>query len=255
MLYRIVAAMTAFGAALLWTGCTSEQSSSPSGAASTPNPSMGQGGMVAVLPSRALSYLTDEYAFLYADVDQGVAHTLQSKNVAVVPAADVDAILNDSNGSILRRMKSATPGDLESAVVDLLWRLRDEQDVSMLIIPQVMVRSIVVRPPYQNVSWDGVQRDLTVHGGGQTGGPLQLDAASLNVGVYTAQGQPLYYGAGGIDLLENGVRAGDDVYTAPKQPGQIPMADIEQAAGIALSPWIREGGVRTASLEARHQDR
>jgi len=225
-------------------GCESAPSSAPESTPDAAPEPAGGIGRVAIFPSRELSFLPESFDYLYPEMDASLARWLQANELAVVKPETVDAAIAEL-GDVIERMKSPAPGVAESAVEDLVWKLRDREDVTLLIVPQLLVRTLMVEPPYRGVDWDGVSRDLHVIGGIEGAeGVVQLDVATLNVGVCSRRGQPQYFGVGGVTMLENGVRAGDRVYTAPRRREQIPAADLERSVEIALRPWIAAGGAR-----------
>jgi len=243
MVFRLGAPVVCFGIFLLLTGCESPANSA---SVESPENSIGDRGAVAVFPAQELSYLPDEFFFLYEQLDSQLPRWLRDQGLATVSPDAVAQALGETN--LVQRMNSPVPGEVESAVADLVWRLRDDQRVDFLIVPQVLVRSVFSEAPYRNIRFDGVVRNLDVRGGSDTGRTLQLDVATLNVAVFSARGQPVYYGAGGIALLENGVRAGEDVFTAPKNRGQVGDDEVTQAASVAMQPWLEAGGAGPMSV-------
>ncbi|MFB9899242.1 hypothetical protein [Cerasicoccus arenae] len=218
-------------------GCESTDSSS-NGQTSAP---MGkQSGRVAILPAKDMSYLMGESAFIYPMVDAQLRSWLEQAAIPVASAGNVQALLAANGHSLLREIQSAKPQEMSQAITDLIWKLRDSDDIDVLVIPQVMVRSVMLDRPYAEASWDGVTRPFIIYGDAGSGEQLQVETASLAIGVYNRFGQAIYFGRGGIDFMENATRAGAGLYTSPRLAGQIDATAIDEAIRLALQPWLSE---------------
>lgn len=233
MLNRAPVLLLTLVLALLFAGCVGDDAPPES-----PVEPMGA-ARVAMLPSLGLSYLPEHYQFVYPMVDAAVVGALREAGMTVVAEAETRALLKADDGRLLQRLRSPQSGDMEAGIVDLLDALREQGEVDALVVPQVMMRSLLMRPPYQRARWDGVSREFEIHGNRDGSQDLQLDTATLALGVFNRWGQAVYFGRGGMDFLENGVRAGERVYTSPKQEGQLEEASVTEAAGLALGPWFK----------------
>jgi len=206
---------------------------------------MGQfSGHVAVVPAEELSYLAGHYDFLYTMIDADIAVWLQRNDLRVTSPELVKSALEADGGKIRAGLNSKNSDEVSQAIADLVWKIRDTENVDLVIIPQVLANSRMLQRPYSGATWDGVQRDFKVNGSPEAGSQLQADTATLTVGVYNRLGQPEYFGRGGLDFLDNGTRVGEGIVTSPKQPGQVAPADVQEAVNLSLNPWA--AAIRTA---------
>lgn len=197
-------------------------------------------GVVAVLPVSAFSYLPADYDFLYQMADADIRQSLEGAGISLVPAATVQAALDANNGALRRKLQSPKSSVIASGIAGLINELRNESDVTTLVMPQLLERSQVLQSPYQSATWDGVTRSFTVNGDRNSQQQLQVDSATLMISVYNRYGDAEYYGRGGVDFLENATRVGPGLYASPKQPGQIAEANVQEAVQLAMGPWQAE---------------
>ncbi len=198
----------------------------------------GFGGHVAVLPSAENSYLPADYDFLYPQIDTAVRDWLKQHDLRVVSPELVQETLDANDGQLRRELQSRDSKVVSEAMRDLIWTLMDTEQVDAVLLPQVLANSRMLDAPYPGASWDGVEREFVVNGERQGGNTLQIDTATLVIGVYNRFGQPEYFGRGGLDFLHNATRAGGALYASPKQPGQVSQADIKEAVSLSLQPWL-----------------
>ncbi|WP_309380980.1 hypothetical protein [Cerasicoccus frondis] len=223
---------------LFFAGC---ESSAPATSSSPAQPFGDEfNGQVAVLPADVLSYLPEQYAFLHPMVNEATEQALIAQGYQVMTAHQVEQALDANGGALRRRIQSSSPKEMAQGVNDLIWQLRDEQAVDVLAAPQVLEQSLVIKRPYDGASWGGVRREFHVNGARNLGDSLQVDTASVVMGVYNKFGQAIYFGQGGIDFLENGTVAGQKIYLSPKLSGQIPIASVQEAVDKALARWQME---------------
>ncbi|MEO0794196.1 MAG: hypothetical protein AAFX93_03485 [Verrucomicrobiota bacterium] len=239
MLFRLLAPLVGLFAFLM-SGCGSSEESVDKQANQPMDtqPADNKVSRVAFLPSRDLSYLPEHSEFLYGELDRQLMTWMKENGVAVTSASVVSSIILANNSALLRSLKSPKTGEMESAVAEIMSEIREEEPVDFFIIPQAMVQSVFLDPPYASAELMGVDRDFVTFGEAVGSTPLQLDTAVLLVVVCNERGNPVYFGKSGIDFLENGVRAGDHVYTSPKQPGQISEDDIDEAIYLAFKEWL-----------------
>ncbi|WP_309398684.1 hypothetical protein [Cerasicoccus maritimus] len=237
-------------ALLFFTGC--ESADTPSGAAqSTP---MGEdfSGEVAILPADVLSYLPERFEYLYPMVNEAAARSLEAQGYQVIDGSAVNSALDANGGALRKQIASSNSQQMSQGITKLMGQLGSGQSVDALVIPQVLEQSMTLSKPYQGASWGGVRREFHVNGDRNVGSQIQVDTASVVVGVYNRFGQAIYFGQGGIDFLENATQAGSNLYLTPKLSGQIATADVKDALDKALARWQIEYSSLLGQRDSAH---
>lgn len=217
-------------------GCDSQEPSSKA-----VSEQMGQGGefrgYVVMLPVSGQSFLPAEVEFLYPMVDAALRGWLQGHELRVVPADQVEAALDANGGALRQGLRSPKSQEVSAALESLANALSGQERVELIFMPQLLINSRTLQPPYKGATWDGVTRPFVLHGDRDASQPIQVNTSTLIIGIYNRVGKPEYFGRSGLDFLENGTRVGTGLVTSPKQPGQIRDTAVQQAVVVALAPW------------------
>lgn len=196
-------------------------------------------GHVVVIPTADQSFLPEGYDFIYPMIDSAIQAWLKNQNLRVAPTDQVQAALDANGGAIRRGIQSSDSNHVSQAIAALANQLNRKEPIDLVLMPQLLINSRMLNQPYSGASWDGVSRQFVVNGERDTGQQLQVNTATLVVGVYNRMGQPEYFGRGGLDFLENATRVGTGIVTSPKRPGQISQPSVQEAVQLALGPWAR----------------
>ncbi len=135
----------------------------------------------------------------------------QDRPLAVVDPADAERLWGSARGELERAGAVVDPSSTASRFAELLAA---HVDYEVLVMPSLVVRQ--ARIGGYRASWDGVQRDLPVRGalpiafpvvGGLSGVTVsgyrgRIAAASLYVAILASDGEPLYEGLAGLDLIQ-----------------------------------------------------
>jgi hypothetical protein len=152
-----------------------------------------------------------------------------------------------------------TKRNFESAASALAPRLRAERAFDALVIPWVALRRAKVRG--RSVSWDGVERTLRVEN--PEGRSLvflrdfEAEAAcpSLQVAVFSARGERLFEGVGGLDLVHSLVVEGDpprvDAESLPRAQIFADRAALQEGIARAFDPLLSRPEAAAQTPSAR----
>lgn len=207
-------------------------------------------------PRRVVVFPLNVVVTLPTDVESGVAAVseelrayLEARGLAVdrVELADArEAWLRSAQA--LKAEVGPDRMSFEGAGRTLARQLREVKDFDALILPWIAMRS--ARMQGGTISWDGVKRKLKV--AGSDGRPRSswvlgrvrstVVAPSLQLAVFSPQGEKLYEGIGGLDLVHD---ADLDVSSArihfemvPRTPIFQDRAYLRQGIAIAVDPLL-----------------
>jgi hypothetical protein len=136
--------------------------------------------------------------------------------------------------------------DFDGAAATLARRMHAERRFDVLVLPWIALRPAKVRG--RSVTWDGVTRTLRVRN--PEGRNLQvlrdLDtqaaAPSLHVAVYSPDGQKLFEGVGGLDLLHALVIEGEptriDAELLPRSQIFAERSSLQEGIAVGFDPFL-----------------
>lgn len=160
--------------------------------------------------------------------------------VRQIDAADAQALWTE----VVIEMGDAK--NLDGATREFAHRLAEQTEFDLLVMPALVMRSARVRGT--TVYWDGVRRKLdrawetkqTIgafgspgSGSMSTGLTGKVAGASLYVSIVTPEGEPVFAGLGGLDLLHEIERPESDA----GEPWQVVLRE----APFAETDHLREG--------------
>ncbi len=135
----------------------------------------------------------------------------QDRSLSVVDADDAQALWSDELGHL---EASGEPVEMRAAASRFAQRLAEHVEYDVVVIPSLVIRR--ARVGGHHASWDGARRPLPVRtplpiaaavdtgieGVTTSGFKGSIAAASLHVAIVGADGEPLYEGLAGLDVIQ-----------------------------------------------------
>jgi len=180
-------------------------------------------------------------------VEEEVRSYLESrgKRVQTLPARDAHSAWVAA-AQALKAEVGEDRMDFAGAARMLARQLAAERRFDALVLPWLVLRPAKVHG--RAVTWDGVSRTLRVaNPSGRSLGFLgdfqaQAAAPSLQVAVFSAEGESLFSGVGGLDLIHSLVIEGDppkvDAVPLPTSEVFSDLGLLREGIGIAFDPFL-----------------
>lgn len=160
-----------------------------------------------VLPLNLVAAMPEDLAARAKQVDQALLSYLAERGKATLTIGFTDAGAAWRASEAECRSQAQRHCDRFAGVAPFMARrLRSDHDYQVLIIPYLFVRT--ARSGRNTAAWDGVKRPVEKAGPGfGPDGPIrlvrgQIRAASLKVFAFSAEGEKVFDGVGGLDLVD-----------------------------------------------------
>ncbi len=195
-----------------------------------------------VLPLNLVAAMPEELTGRARHVDRILLDYLAERGKAVRTIGFQDASAAWQAGEEDCRVAAAKGCDRFTRVAAYAaQRLREDHDYDVLIVPYLLLRR--ARTNGEVASFDGVERPVQVPGYASHG-PYRfrgrIRAASLKVFGFSPDGQKLFDGIGGLDVVDR-VEASDEpgLYTIAVRENALRDSDaIREGVARALSPFV-----------------
>ena len=188
-------------------------------------------------------------------VEEAVRSYLESqgRRVQTLPPRDAQAAWLAAAEALKAEVGDAQMS-FEGAARLLARELARERRFDALVLPWLALRPAKVHG--RVVSWDGVSRTLRVaNPSGRSLGFLgdfqaQAAAPSLQVVVFSAEGETIFAGVGGLDLIHSLAIQGDppkvDAVPLPRSEVFSDLSSLQEGIGIAFDPFLPRAAAREA---------
>jgi hypothetical protein len=205
---------------------------------------------VALLPLGVVAPLPPEVIAGAMPLERELARYLGERGLAVEAASLPDARAAWIRSAQTLKSEGGTAGMSFDGAARLLAReLHAASGVDEVVVPWVAMRPAQMKG--RMVAWDGVTRELERYRGRRTGmdDARYLDALegsfaapSLQVAVFSAQGEKLFEGTGGLDLVQDVLLVGDKqagfrVEMPPRDEIFSDTALLREGVALALDPY------------------
>lgn len=198
-----------------------------------------------VLPLNLVVAMPEEVADAARRVDAVLLGYLAERGKAVETIGFVEASTAWRESEAECRSQGEKRCDRFAGVARVLaQRLRRDHDYQTLIIPYLYLRS--ARNNASVAAWDGVKRPVEKSGQGfGPDGPLrlvrgQVRAASLKVFAFSGDGEKVFEGVGGLDLVDriDGYSEYEPYTIEVRENALADSASVREGVELALDPLV-----------------
>lgn len=119
-----------------------------------------------------------------------------------------------------------------------LRKLAQDRPFSGVLLPKVVYANVELKHPYDEGTWDGVSRDMLFEGGRPESRWTEILGMTLEVQVFTDEGELAFSAAGGLDFAQKTVLREDRVNLVPKELEDYDPSLFREGVEIALGPFV-----------------